>query len=157
MNFEMLKFTLFLNGLTLLKIPLIAFCLPRVEVLSDEKCIVKIPLGYRTRNHLNSMYFGALAIGAELSVALKAVQEIQKSGHKIDFIFKDFNVRFLKKADGDVLFHCDEVAGVKALIEQAINSTERLEGTYKGYATVPSKHAEPIVEYAVTLSVRKRS
>ena len=42
------------------------------------------------------MYFGALAMGAELSIALNVVQELYHSSKKIDFIFKDFQCEFLK-------------------------------------------------------------
>ena len=60
---------------------------PSIVEVSDDKCVLKIPLTRRTKNHLNVMYFGALGIGAEAAVAIKAVQLIEKSKQKIDFIF----------------------------------------------------------------------
>ncbi|MBX3042068.1 MAG: DUF4442 domain-containing protein [Bdellovibrionaceae bacterium] len=157
MNFSNLKLTALVNGLSLLKIPLLAFVTPRVVELTDEKSEIKIGLGYRTKNHLRVMYFGSLAMGAELSIALMAVDQIQKSGQKIDFLFKQFDSQFLKRAEGDVHFVCPEAAGVKDLIARSLETNDRLEQKFQGYAYVPSISPEPIMTYALTLSVKKRS
>lgn len=157
MDMENLKLTTALNAYSLMKLPLLAFVAPKVVVLSDRQSVVKVTLGWRTRNHLGVMYFGALAVGSELSVALKAVTEIRKSGQKIDFIFKDFRANFLKRADGDVHFICDEADKVAELIAKAAASSERQEATFKGHAIVPSKGPDMVMTYELTLSVRNRS
>ena len=148
--------TAIVNTYSLFKIPLIAFITPTVQELSEDRTVVKIRLGLRTRNHLNVMYFGALAVGAELSIASKALQAIQASGKRIDFIFKDFQAEFLKRADGHVHFVCDEAAKVTQLVAQAAEQTDRIEATFNGYACVPSKSAEPVMKYRLTLSLKKR-
>ena len=51
-----------------IKIPLIGYVRPRLVNLDDNVAVVKIKLRRRTRNHLHSMYFGALAIGAPPAV-----------------------------------------------------------------------------------------
>lgn len=157
MDMENLKITAALNAYGLLKLPLLSFVSPSVVALSDRQSVVKVGLGWRTRNHLGVMYFGALAVGAELSVALKAVTEIRRSRQRIDFIFKDFKSEFLKRADGDVHFICDEADKVAELIRKAGESDQRLEGTFKGHAIVPSKGTEAVMTYELTLSVRNRS
>ncbi len=96
-------------------------------------------------------------MGAELSIALMAVDQIQKSGKRIDFLFKDFEAKFLKRAEGDVHFVCPEASGVKELIVKAKASSERLERKFTGYAYVPKISDEPIMTYSLTLSVRNRS
>ena len=93
-----LKLSALINLYSAVNIPLLSAITPRVMELSDGRSMVRVRLDRRTRNHLNVMYFGALAMGAELSVALKAITAIQKSGKKIDFIFKDFQAEFLKRA-----------------------------------------------------------
>ncbi len=101
------------------------------------------------------MYFGALAIGSELVVALKAVQAIHASGRKVDFVFKDFKIDFLKRAEGDVHFICDSGVGVEDLVKKTIQTGERETQTFSGYAVVPSKDPqEKIVTFEVTLSVK---
>lgn len=148
---------LFLKIYTLVKLPLISFINPKVIKLTESQCQVRIPLGYRTRNHLKVMYFGALAVGAELSIAIKAVEVIKASGKRVDFLFKDFKAEFLKRADGDVVFHCDEAQEVQRLIDGALTTSDRRERTFVGYATVPSKGPEPVMKYHLTLSVKNRS
>lgn len=158
MNIKNLKATVFLNLYGLFKIPLVFFCTPRVIESTAQKFVVKIPLNYRTRNHVHSMYFAALAVGSELSVAAPAVLEITEGMHKIDFIFKDFQAQFLKRGDGDVHFICEEVHEVVSLIKQATTNPQRLEKKIKGYAVVPAISAtEPIMTYELTLSVKNRS
>lgn len=158
MDIKKLKMTLFVNLYGLLKIPLVLFVSPRVVEASNQRFVIKIPLGYRTKNHLNSMYFGAMGIGAELSIAAAAVIAISESKQRIDFVFKDYQGQYLKRADGDVHFICDQVAEVKALIEEAKTSPERLERKLKGYAVVPKVHStDPVMTYELTLSVRNRS
>ncbi len=92
-----LKLSALINAYCLINIPLLAFVTPRVIALSDDHAEVRVRLDRRSRNHLGVMYFGALAMGAELSVALKALTAIQQSGKKIDFIFKDFFERISEK------------------------------------------------------------
>ena len=51
----------------ILKVPLIWYCRPKVIEHTDEKIEIKIALKRRTRNHLGSMYFGVLAVGADIT------------------------------------------------------------------------------------------
>ena len=151
------KANLFLKAYGLFKIPLLSFVNPKCVELTPTRSVIKIKLGRRSQNHLKVMYFGALGIGAELSIAITAVASIYESGEKIDFIFKDFKADFHKRCDGDVHFICDEADKVRALIEKAKTTTERLEGTYKAYSTVPSKSkTEKVATYELTLSVKNR-
>jgi hypothetical protein len=153
---ERIKITALVNLFSLIKLPLLAFITPEFVEFTDEKTIVRVRLGYRTRNHLSVMYFGALAMGAELSVAGAAVDQIQKSGQKIDFLFKDFESSFLRRADGNVLFICEDAGAVRQLIKEASLSSDRLEHKFSGFAVVEGKD-EPVMKYKLTLSVKNRS
>jgi hypothetical protein len=95
-------------------------------------------------------------MGAELSVALRALKAISESGKRVDFIFRDFQAEFLKRADGHVHFVCEEGKKVAQLIHKAIAGDERQNQTFGGYAFVPSKSEEPVMKYKLTLSVKKR-
>jgi acyl-coenzyme A thioesterase PaaI-like protein len=139
------------------KIPLLAFTWPKVVQLEKEKSVLKIPLTYRTKNHLNVMYFGALNIGAEVVIGLPVLQEIEAVGGNVDFLFKDFKANFLKRAESDVYFICDEGEAIRNLVHQAAETTERLNATFKCYATTPDKTGdEKVAEFELTLSVKKR-
>ena len=152
------KDNLFLSLYAWTKIPLIGFCSPRVIEASDQRTVLKVKLGFRTKNHLGAMYFGALAIGSELCIAMLAVKKIKESGLQIDFLFKDYQAHFLKRAEGDVLFICEEAHIVVEQINQAKNSTERINRTMTAYAIVPSvSETDKIATFALTLSVKRRS
>ncbi len=43
--------------------------------MSAKALRIRIPLGWRTRNHLGSMYFGALATGADLVGGLLVMEK----------------------------------------------------------------------------------
>lgn len=154
---QRLKNTAFLRAFTFLKIPLIWALSPSVIELGSDRTVVQIKLRRKTKNHLGSMYFGAIAIGSELVVALKAVHAIHLSGKKIDFVFKDFQIEFHKRAEGNVHFICDQGTQVKNLVEKAIESRQRETQTFEGYAVVPSiSQTEKVATFKVTLSVKSR-
>lgn len=151
-----LKITALINGYCAVNIPLLAFITPRVVALTDTRAEVRVRLDRRSRNHLGVMYFGALAMGAELSIALKALTAIHASGKKIDFIFKDFQSDFLKRADGHVHFVCADAAKIQDLINRAAASADRISETFEGFAYVPKAGEEPVMKYKLTLSVKQR-
>jgi hypothetical protein len=154
---ERLKSNFFLRAYAWTKIPLIGFISPSVIEANNERTILKVPLSYRTKNHLNAMYFGALAIGSELCIAMLAVKMIEESGERIDFLFKDYKANFLKRAEGDVHFICEEASVVVEQIEAAKKSEERINRTMKAYAIVPSvSTTEKVAEFELTLSVKRR-
>lgn len=151
------KNNLFLSLYAWTKIPLIGFCSPKVIEATNQRTELKIKLGYRTKNHLGAMYFGALAIGSELSIAMLAVKLIEQSGQKIDFLFKDYKAEFLKRAEGDVHFICEEADVVVKQIEEAKLSTDRINRTMRAYALVPSvSMTEKVATFELTLSVKRR-
>lgn len=53
------------------KVKLIDYCTPEILEISDDHLSLKIPLNEKTKNHLESMYFGALAIGADVAAGQK--------------------------------------------------------------------------------------
>jgi hypothetical protein len=112
-----IKWNLFLLGL--FKIPLLFYVSPKIIAISSGSCIVKIKLRRRTKNHLNSMYFGAMAVGADVAVGLHAfyLSELKKA--KISLAFKSFNAEFLKRAESDVNFTCKEGDKINKMIEES--------------------------------------
>ncbi len=90
------------------KIPMIGYLKPRLLVLNEQHVSVRIKLRRRSRNHLNSMYFGALAVGADLCAGLHAFYFTKKMNKKVSFAFKSMDATFLKRAESDVVFECNE-------------------------------------------------
>jgi hypothetical protein len=156
-SFSQFKDNLLLSLYAWTQIPLIGFCGPRVIEANAQRTILKIPLNFRTKNHLGAMYFGALAVGSELCIAMLAVKQIKASGLKIDFLFKDYQAKFLKRAEGDVHFICEEAQVVIDQINEAKTSSERINRTMTAYAIVPSvSETERVAEFTLTLSVKNR-
>lgn len=154
---ERWKSTLWVWGFGLTKIPTLAWLLPHVEEMDKERVVLRIPLSWRSRNHLKSMYFGALCAGADVAAGMVAMQAIAKSGKRIDFVFKDVNAKFLKRAEGDVFFTCEAGSRVRALVEKAVAEPKRFEETVSVVATVPSKTGDtPVATFEMTLSLKAR-
>lgn len=150
------KATALLRLYTFTKIPLIWWVRPSI-IDMGQKSVIEIKLGRRTQNHLGSMYFGALCMGGELVVAFKSVQTMTEKKVKVDFVFKDFKANFYKRADGDVHFICTEGDRVEALLQRALESTERVEDRFTSYAVVPCHSpTDKVAEFELTLSMKHR-
>ena len=153
-----LKETAMLRAFGLLKVPMLFFTAPKVVELTDEKCVVLIPLNRRTRNHVKCMYIGALVAGADCAGGLIAMRMIQNEGNKVNLLFKDFSGSFLKRAEGDVHFTCLQGKEIRELVKKTLASGERENLPVKIAATVPSLFgSEPVAEFTLTLSLKKKS
>ena len=136
---------------------MIWYCRPKVIEHTDEKIEIKIPLRRRTKNHLGSMYFGVLAVGADITGGFLAMDPIQESGRKIALIFKDFKADFLKSPEGDVHFMCNDGAAIKELVDKTANSTERFNYKLNIDAVVPSISSEVVAKFELTLSLKDKT
>lgn len=151
------KETLLLRAFGWMKIPVLGFCSPSVVELDDERCVVKVPLNWRTRNHLGSMYFGVLAVGADCAGGLLAMRLIKAQGSRVSLVFKDFKAEFLKRPEGPVHFTSTEGKGVAELVQRALVSGERENMTVHVVATVPNLSGdEPVARFELTLSLKRR-
>lgn len=150
------KLTRFIRTLSLFKVPLLGVCRPRVVEMSASRACVELPLGFMTKNHLGSMYFGALAMGAELSVALRLLQRMKDEKLAIAFIFKDFQCDFLKRAETSVQFVTDQVVAVDNLIDTVLASSDRHNGQFEGYA-ISATSGEKLMTYRITISMKRFS
>lgn len=156
-DMTMLKATWSLRLFAFWKIPLIALVRPRLLVANADQCVVRLPLTWLTRNHLRSMYFGALSIGADVSGGLIVMNLIRSRRSRVAFLFKDFQADFLKRAEGAVVFTCNDGQKLAALLDKAEASGEREEDTVLVTATVPEKLGDdPVAEFRLTISMKKR-
>lgn len=149
------KQTLKLRAYALLNTPLIFSVRPRIIEINENRCEVVIPLNYFTKNHVGSMYFGALSIGADLAGGLFVTEAIKRSGKKVSFIFKDFTADFLRRAESDVHFICEEGKIVSGVVAETIKTKKRANRTAHIFATTPKKTGnEPIAQFKLTISVK---
>ncbi|HEX9051643.1 MAG TPA: DUF4442 domain-containing protein [Anaeromyxobacter sp.] len=152
----LLKETLLVRALAL-KIPMFLWLAPRVLELDDEGCAVQIPFGWRSKNHLNSMYVGALCAGADLASGLNAAKLIQERHRKVKLVFADMRCEFLKRADGDVVFRSRDGRRVAAAVREADATGERVTLPIEVVATVPAKYGdEPVARFTMGLSLKRK-
>lgn len=150
--------TMFIRLFGLTKVPLIYWVNPSVIELSDNACEVKIPLTRRTKNHLNSMYFGVLCAGADIAGGLVAMDEIMKSNKKVALAFKDFKAEFHKRAEGDVHFVCTQTPEIKEFVQKVIASGERMNFPVEIKAYVPKIDPnEAVASFVLTLSLKVKN
>ena len=155
-NIQQIKETLLVRAFGFFKIPLIWYVNPTVVAVSKERTEIKIKLTRRTQNHLKSMYFGTLAIGADLAGGLLCMKLLKDKGVKASFVFKDMEAKFLKRADGDVLFVSPSGQAVANLVDRVADSPERQEEVVEVKALVPSRYGEdPVAIFRLTLSVKR--
>ncbi|MBT3992864.1 MAG: DUF4442 domain-containing protein [Gammaproteobacteria bacterium] len=139
------------------KVPMIWYCRPKVIEHNDEKIEIQIPLKRRTKNHLGSMYFGVLAVGADITGGFLAMDPIQDSGRNIALIFKDFKADFLKRPEGDVHFICKDGLAIKELVDKVTHSTERHNYKLNIEAIVPTISTEVVAKFELTLSLKDKT
>jgi len=81
-----------------------------------------------------------------------AMRLVQESGQNVSLLIKDFKAEFLKRAEGDVLFTCEDGSAICVLVDKALISDDRVN------TTVPSLlGSEPVAIFELTLTLKKRS
>lgn len=151
-----IKDTLFLRAFSFAKIPLLFWASPRVVSLNEDTCVVSLPFIRRNKNHLGSMYFGALCIGADAAGGLIAAKLLSNlKGAKGSLIFKDFKANFLKRPEGETLFTCNDGARLSEAVKKAHETGERVDLPVEVVATVPKISGnEPVAQFVLTISLK---
>ena len=149
------KMNLFLKLFGLAKVPLIAYVNPKIIACDNTQVVVKIKLNRRTKNHLNSMYFGALAIGADISGGFLAMQIANERKLKISLAFKAMSAEFLKRPERDVIFTCQDGLLIQQMLEESAQTKQRINQVVNILATCPDTFGdEPVATFALTLSIK---
>ena len=143
---------------SVVKIPLMGYVKPKLISIDAQKAVFKIRLRRRTRNHLGSMYFGSLAIGADLAGAFHAFYLSDKMNKNIALVFKNFEADFIKRPDSDVYFVSEEGDLVQQMLDETVATKERVTKSiridaYTNYFTNPEK----VAEFKLGLSLKDKS
>lgn len=157
-SLNLLGQTLALRAFAFKNIPLIFLVRPSVLKLDKEECEIKIPLNFITKNHLNSMYFGALSIGADIVGGLLTMHLIRQSSHKIQMVFKDVRANFIRRPEAEVHFSCKEGRAIQRQILKTLQTQQRTHQKLKIIATTPSlSKNKPVAEFELTLSLKAKA
>lgn len=150
------KANLYLTLFGFSKVPLIWLCRPKIIAINESMVEVKIPLKRRTKNHLNSMYFGALAVGADVAGGFLAMSKAKNQGETISLAFKGVKAEFLKRPEADVHFVCHDGPLIDQMLAKTMQTGERVNQEVRITALCPTLHGdEPMAEFDLTLSIKK--
>lgn len=136
-------------------VPLIGYLRPKIITLTDDMMVVRIKLGRRSKNHLNSMYFGALAAGADIAGGLHGFYHAKQANSEVSLAFKSFQAQFFKRAESDVYFVSANGMLVKEMIEESRQTGIRINKmlpvqAFTHYLTTP----ELVAEFSLELSIK---
>lgn len=144
-----------LNTFAQAHVPLIKLCEPSIVAIDDTQLIVNVPLQALTKNHLNSMYFGALAIGADVAGGFHAMYMAKQRGLTLSLAFKSFKASFLKRPEADVHFVSSQGEMIATLLDDATLSGERHHQIIDIAAYCPSQFGdEAVARFELELSIK---
>ena len=118
---------------------MICYCRPQIIHLDDEYYTLRIPLNWRTRNHVQSLYIGVFTVGADLTEWLLTLSNICKRKQKVVLIIKDFHANFFKRSEQDVVFICRDGAAIDHSTQQAVDKGERINLPIISHPCYPKK------------------
>ena len=154
---ERFKYNFYLWYFGLTQVRLIHYCRPKIVDVNKDGVTLFMPLDRRTRNHVRSMYIGAMVVGVDMVTGFTAFLKIRESKRNVILIFKDLKANFLKRAEGDIHYICSEGKAIAAAVEEAIRTGERVNLPVPVIATVPDKFGgEPVAEFIITLSMKEK-
>ena len=139
-------------------IPLIGFCSPKIIRMDDKTVEVTMPHKWRTKNHLGSIYFGALAIGADLAGAFLVFTKAKAWGVNANFAFKDVEGKFLKRPESTVHFISHDGDVIDQMLDESIATGERVNRPVSVMVTCPDKNGEDVMaSFTLTLSIKAKA
>jgi hypothetical protein len=136
------------------KIPMVFYCRPRFVEISKDKTVLKIKLKRKTQNHVNSMYVGAMVVGAELATLFPVFDAAIRMKKNIPPVVKDLRAEYYMRAMGDTYFTCEQ--NVEELLQEAITSGERINKEVTINATCPDINDDIVAKFVLTISVKEK-
>ena len=150
------KANMYLKWFGFSKVPFIWLCNPKILKLNQSTVEIKIPLRRKTKNHLNSMYFGVLTVGADIAGGFMAMNKAQQRGKQVSLAFKEVEGKFLKRPEADVHFICHDGQLIDDMLDETLTTGKRVNKVVTITAICPSLHDdEPMAEFLLTLSLKR--
>lgn len=139
------------------KVPMIGYLHPKLITLNERDLVLRISLNRRSRNHLDSMYFGALAVGADLAGGFHAVYHSDLAKCKTFLVFKSFQAQFFRRPESDVYFVSSMGETVKEMITESKQTGEMINKpitvkAYTHYLTQPELVANLILDLTIKVT-----
>jgi len=137
------------------QVRMIGYLRPKIIEINDQKLVVKIALNRRSRNHLRSMYFGALAVGADVAGGFHGFYHAEKEKLNVSLVFKSFRAQFLRRPEHDVYFVSNMGDTVAEMLERSKGSGERQNEMIRidAFTGYPNQ-SEKVAEFDLELSIK---
>ncbi|MFL2582249.1 MAG: thioesterase [Flavobacteriales bacterium] len=131
------------------KLPLTFLSGIKATALSPTSATTSVKYGYLNTNPFKSIYYGVLAMTAELSTGILAIFSIGKYEESISLLVIESNGKFHKKATGKIKFTCNEGVLFQEALEKCIqeNIPVTVSASTKGF----NEQNELVCEYTFTL------
>lgn len=146
-----IKFRIFL----LTSLPAAFFAGLKVEQLSEERAAISVRQKWFNKNPFHSIYFGVLAMAAEVSTGILCMSSLYKRKPAVSMLVIKNEGFFYKKAIGKIVFTCTDGALVNDAVEQSIRTGEgvTVECNSKGV----NEKGEVVAEFNFTWSFKAKS
>ena len=144
------KFRLF----TIVKLPTAFFAGLRVEFFDESKAVVSVSQKWFNKNPFHSIYFGVLAIAAEVSTGIAGFASVYKRNPTVSMLVIKCEGAFYKKAIGKICFTCTDVQQVQDIVAQAIAANESRTICCKSIGS--NEHGEEVAAFWFTWSFKPR-
>jgi len=155
-KFQKLVNNPFLYRLYLLKkLPLAYIAGIRVKELNDEKAVTTVKYGWLTQNPFRSMYFACLAMAAEMSTGLLALNGVYNSNPPVSMLIIKNQAIYNKKAIGNITFTCSDGDIFKTAIHKAKTSGEGI--MIDATAIGKDEEGDIVAEFVFTWSLKAKS
>ena len=126
----------------------------RIELLDEAKAVISVRQKWFNKNPFHSIYFGILSMAAEVSTGLAGFGAIYKRDPRVSMLVISNEGKFLKKATGKILFTCNDVAAVHALVDETIRNGQP--ATIKCHSVATNEAGETVAEFYFTWSFKAK-
>jgi len=135
------------------RVPMLAMLWPRVVRIDARGVALRVPLNWRTRNHVRSQYLGAMVAAADLAAGLNAMRAIERAAAPVVLVFKDVHADFVKRATSHTTYTCDDGERVAAAVDECVRSGERVNVASDVVAT-SDVSGDVVARFTLTLSMK---
>jgi len=136
------------------RLPTLVFWGVRIHDIDVDRCVIRLPYGWRSQNPFRSTYFAAQSGAAELSSGLLAMMGIAGRG-KVSMLVTKVSSTFSKKADKAAFFECTDGPLLRETIQRALDTGEGQ--TVTVISTARLKDGTEVSQTEITWSFKKKS
>ncbi len=128
----------------------------RIEHLEEGKAAVSIPFKWLTQNPFRSIYFASLAMAAELSTGVLAMNAVWGKKPVVSMLVSDMSAQFIKKATGRIVFSCEDGQKILQAVDEAIRTGDGQKAVVKSEGKDKSGKTVAVFEFSWSFKQRAR-